>query len=167
MKTGIKAVVFFAFLLAVFSPSYAMGQFQFMQDSMEGKTSPEFTLKTAQGESMSLSQARGDNAAIIFFWATWCPHCRKQLHEMNQQAQDLQQKGIKVILVDVGENAQTVQAYINKNEIKFDAFLDENNEVSDKYAIVGVPTLYFVNKKGIINDVEHAFPENYEAILAQ
>ena len=146
-------------------PSFAMGQFSFLENTMTEKASPDFTSKTAKGPELNFSKFRNGQSAIIFFWATWCPHCREQLKELNAKAGEIEKKGIKVILVDVGETDKEVRAYVDKYKIAFEVFLDEDNTVADKYSIIGVPTLFFINKKGVIKDTEHYLPDHFEEIL--
>ena len=164
-----KKIICLAFtlsLLAVsFHPSLAMGQFFFLENESVGKPAKEFTLKTAGGAPISLTDFRQGNKAIIFFWATWCPHCRRELTGLNKNKALLEQKGIKVALVDVGEQEEAVRQYAQSNNIGMTIFLDESNSVAEEYGLVGVPTFYLIDKQGIVRDVQHAMPENYEAIL--
>jgi peroxiredoxin len=153
-------------LLAVsFHPSLAMGQFFFLEDESVGKPAKDFTLKTVGGAPVSLTDFRQGGKAVIFFWATWCPHCRRELTELNRNKAALEQKGIKIVLVDVGEEEEAVRRYAQSNNIGMTIFLDESNSVSEEYGLVGVPTFYLVDKEGIVRDVQHAMPEDYEAML--
>ena len=165
MKFIYRLSILFLLLSVTLGPSFAMGQFSFLENAMTGKTAPDFTLKTLKGANSNMTKFRNGQTAIVFFWATWCPHCRAQLKELNLQGQAIEKKGIKVILVDIGEAKEQVQAYADKNKIMFAIFLDEDNAVADKYGIIGVPTFFFVNTKGVIKEVEHYLPENFEAIL--
>ena len=125
---------------------------------------PDFTLYTLSGDEVKLSDYLG-KVVILDFWATWCPHCRRQLKELTQNRQAIEASGITIILVDVGENLQKIEGYIAANNISFDVFLDENAETAKKYNIVGVPTFFFINKEGTILDVKNALPDDYQKIL--
>ena len=170
MKNRVRTILLFVFLMMIFSltrSSYSFGQLFFFENPLIGKQAPDFTLKTLSGKSMNLNQWRKGDPAIIFFWATWCPHCRQQLGELNDQSQQIAQKGIKLILVDLGEEAKKVRSYMEKNQYPFEVFLDQDSSVSEKYGIIGVPTFFFVDKAGIIQAVEHAIPENYDKIFLE
>ena len=52
---------------------------------------------------MSLA-SRQDKKAILIFWATWCPHCYEDIGAINDSFASIENKGIKIILVDVGES---------------------------------------------------------------
>ncbi len=133
----------------------------------EGKPVVEFSLPTLRTKKATLSQLRDGQKAIIFFWATWCPHCRSQLKELSRMKSEIEAEGIKVILVDVGESAQQVNKHVEKNNIPFDVLLDEDSEVSEEYNIIGVPTFFFVNEAGVVTTVEHALPENLDKVFTQ
>lgn len=151
-------------VMAVLVPN-AQAQLFMMKNSFEGKAAADFTLLSTAGKEMSLAEARGDQSAILLFWATWCPHCREQLSHLASMSAEFESKGIKVLLVDVGEGPGQVQAFLEKHSIPYPAFLDQDSKISELYEIIGVPTFFFINKTGIVKTVVHAFPEDYEEIL--
>jgi peroxiredoxin len=128
-----------------------------------GKAAPDIVLPdSAAGSSGILAPVKGQKA-IVIFWATWCPHCYEDLGNLNEQWASIEQKGIKIILVDVGETPRQVSAYFNRRHMKLVSFVDENNLVQDRYFLVGVPTLLFIDEKGIVRNVTHQFPPDYES----
>jgi len=152
------------FMSAAFSRN-AGAQFFMFDNPLVGKETPDFNAPTLLGGVQNMSTFRNGNKAIIFFWATWCPHCRKQLSELNKISKELEKEGISVVLVDVGEAADQVKSFMTSNKIGFDVFLDQQQSIAEEYGIIGVPTFYFVNKDGIIKAVEHEIPKDYKAIL--
>ena len=145
--------------------SHAMGQFFFFENPLIGQKAPDFTLNSVHQKNINLTAYRDGKPVIIFFWATWCPHCRVQLDMLHKNQAALQAKGVRVALVDLGENAKQVQSYISANNINMDVFLDEDASVSDAYGVIGIPTFILVNADGIVRAVEHEIPADYEQIL--
>jgi len=143
----------------------AQAQFFMFQNPLIDEEAPNFSIPTLSGREQDLNTFRDGQKAIIFFWATWCPHCRKQLTELNDMKSELEDSEIKIVLIDLGESAKQVRSYMEKNKIDIEVFLDQEQLISEEYGIVGVPTFYFVNKDGIIKAVEHEIPSNYEEIL--
>lgn len=166
MKSVLRVLLIFGLLFAAFQPSRAMGQFFFMENEGIGKPAPDFTLPTVGGTAISFAQFRGNDKAIIFFWATWCPHCRRELGTLNQKKEELAAKGIKIALVDIGEDEAMVRQYLQKNKVEMTVFLDKDNAVAESYHLVGVPTFLFVDAQGIVRGLEYSLPENYEEILS-
>ena len=82
-----------------------MGQFFFFQHPLQDKEAPDFILKTTLGRTVKMSEYLNDKNGIIFFWATWCPHCRTQLKELNKKKQEFEAQDIKVVLVDLQEGS--------------------------------------------------------------
>ena len=163
LKVGIMAIV----LMASYQASEASAQFFFLKNPLIGKPAKNFTLKTLKGEEKNLTQLRNGGNAIVFFWATWCPHCREQLHQLKQMGAEIEKKGIKIILVDLEESDKQVQAYVDKQQISFTVLLDEEATVGEQYEVVGVPTLIFIDKAGVVKAVEHSVPDNYETIFSK
>ncbi len=148
-----------------FTSAPAQAQSFFEENQMTGQQSPDFTLKMLKQETSSLKDFRQGKPVIVFFWATWCPHCREQLKLLSEQAKAIEKKGIKVALVDLEEPAETVEAYKQRYNVPFAIFLDDEGKVAEQYSIIGVPTFFFIDQAGIIQGMEHAFPEDYEKIF--
>ena len=167
MKNTLRILLVLGLLFGTSRPSWAAGQFFFMENEAIGKPAPDFTLPTIGGTATSFAQFRGNDKAIIFFWATWCPHCRRELGNLSQKKEELAGKGIKVALVDIGEDAAMVKQYLQKNKVEMTVFLDKDNAVAESYHLVGVPTFLFVDAQGIVRGLEYGLPEKYEEIFVE
>ena len=141
---------------------YAMGESRMMQATLVGKSAPDFTLDTLTQKNVNMTKYRDGKRAIIFFWATWCPHCREQLKELNEMRDAIKAKGIKIILVDLGEEILEVQKYAERYKVDLDIFLDKDSALGESYRIIGVPTFYFVDEKGLVKQVTHGLSEDIE-----
>ncbi len=135
------------------------------QSPLVGKKAPDFTLERVSGSSASLSQVIKDKKAIVFFFATWCPHCREQLKQIAGRKADLDKQGVVIVLVNVGESKDTAAKFLKDRGIAYDTFLDVNSFVSEVYQVAGIPTLVFIGTDGKIRYVEYGLPDNYEEIL--
>lgn len=147
--------------------SQADAQWFLFQNPLLGKQAKEFSLKSFSGTQQSLSVLRNGRPAILFFWATWCPHCVEQLKDLKQHADDFAQKDIQLILVDLDEDEQTIKNFMIRRGLSFDVLIDVDGRVADDYGVQGVPTYIFINSDGVVKAVEHVLPENYERILLE
>ena len=167
LKNTIKIIALVVFTTVFFNPSTAQGQFFYMENEAIGKPVKDFTLKIVNGEATSLEKYRDGQKAIIFFWATWCPHCRVQLGVLNKNLKAIGEKNIKIVLVDVGESEAIVGKYMEKNKIDINVFLDEETKVSDLFGLIGVPTFYYVDEEGIVIDVQHSLTDDIDKVFSK
>ena len=159
-------ILFFVFLGFGIDSVFAMGSVpSSMTKEMTGKAAANFQLDTLTQTQVDMTEYRDGKKAIIFFWATWCPHCREQIKELNAQSQAILQKGIKILLVDIGEDTEEVKAHVERNRISLDVFLDKDSTVAENYRVIGVPTFFFVNEKGMIVNTSHSMPEDLEEVF--
>lgn len=168
MKQGVKFMVvgFLLFFSLIGIVTTSRAQIFSLRSPLIGKTAPDFTLATMKGGQVNLKEHLQGERAIVFFWATWCPHCRDALKDLNRDAMKFNDLGIKIVLVDIGEDKETVLEYAKKNNLAFDILLDERSAVGEQYGVIGVPMFFFVNKEGVIKDAQHSLPKNFEEILS-
>lgn len=145
----------------------AQAQFYFMENKEIGMQAPDFTLKTLAGTNVNFTELRRGKGVIMFFWTTWCSHCRKAIKELGQKEREISEKGIRLVFIDTGEKRQVVEKYLEAHKIKVDVLLDEKSSVAVSYGIVGLPTFVFVDETGIIKAIQHRLPDNYETILSK
>jgi peroxiredoxin len=170
MKSIFRVLVLSIFIFSVIAVGYstfASAQLFSLGHPLVGKTAPEFSLSNLSGETKSLDELRGDNAAIVFFWAIWCPHCRNQLPDLSKEKAVMKKNGIELILVDLDEPLEKVKSYMKKSRVDLDVLIDKNSKTAKKYAVSGVPSLYFIDKKGVIKAVKHRLPNNYKKLLSK
>ena len=68
---------------------------------------PDFALQDTAGKLHRLSDYRG-KPVIINFWTTWCPPCREELPSMNRAWHQLEQEGIAMLAINMGEDEDTI-----------------------------------------------------------
>lgn len=120
---------------------------------------PNFTLKTPQGKSVSLSQYRG-KAVLLEFFATWCPHCNAEAPHLRAIANSLP-KGTAIVSVNAdGESAPSVFAFHRYYGLPYPALVDSSSQpgsfnspgaagpVTKKYQVQAFPTFYVVGPNG-------------------
>jgi len=131
------------------------------QGPLIGKPAPDAILTRSDGTTASILGSRQGQKAVLVFWATWCPHCYQDLGYIYNNLAAIEQKGIKVILVDIGETKEDVQEYFYRRQMKLTSFIDVDSIMQGTYKLVGVPTLIFIDDKGIVRNVTHVFPSDF------
>jgi len=121
-----------------------------------GDKAPEFSLPNVDGEMISLSDFKG-NVIILDFFATWCPHCRKELPGFIELHEAYGDKGLAVIGI-ASVSAEEAKDCVDEFDINFPVLIDDNESVSDLYGPVdSIPTTFLVDKKGKIVKIYEGF----------
>ena len=126
----------------------------------EGDTAPDFTLNDLSDQEVTLSDLKG-KSIILFFWTTWCPHCRAQLLTLSKEYLQTKGKNIEILTVNIQENKSKVESFLKKYKAGFNTVLDLRGKVATLYEVEGVPTFYFISQEGKIIYVSNFLPSNY------
>jgi peroxiredoxin len=109
----------------------------------------EFNLMDVDSQRHNLAMYRG-KIIIINFWATWCPPCRFELPAMEKVWERLKDKGVVILGINVGEDADTIFTFTADYPVTFPLLLDSDSSVTQKYPVIGLPTTFVVNPRGQI-----------------
>ena len=124
------------------------------------KRAPNFELVTLSGDTVRLSDYKGQRV-ILNFWASWCPSCRFEMPHMENYYQKYKNlENVEILAVNMttmerGGNEkieENIEAFIDKYQLTFPVPLDEDGRVMDLYKVMDFPTTYFINTEGIITD---------------
>ena len=122
----------------------------------------DFTLKTIDGEEVSLEDYRGKKIVHLVFWATWCPHCLMEMPKVGKLYQELQNKPYEVLAVDVGinESIKRIRKIQKKYNIPSKILIDDKGVATKLFKIIGVPCHIIVGKDGTILDRVNELPKD-------
>ena len=129
----------------------------------------DFSLKTIDGEEVSLSDYRGKKIVHLVFWATWCPHCLMEMPKVRALYEALQNKPYEVLALDVGinESIKRIRKIQKKYEIPCKILLDDNGQATKLFKIIGVPCHIVVGKDGTVLDRVNELPKDPIAYMTQ
>jgi len=128
-----------------------------------GNLAPDFQLDNLKGESVSLSDFRGD-PVMLNFWATWCPPCVSEMPYIQQMYEEWRDKRLILLVIHMGGSPSQVKEFLQSHNLSLPVLLDTTQAIAQKYNIRYIPTTFFIDKDGIIQVVKvGAFP-NKEAI---
>lgn len=117
-----------------------------------GESLPDFTLTDLSGETVTLSSLKGKKV-FLNFWATWCPPCKAEMPHMEEIYKEYKEQNLEIIAVNIRENQDKVNEFMNENGLTFPVLLDLDGKVSDQYNIASIPTSYFINSDGVLSDM--------------
>jgi thiol-disulfide isomerase/thioredoxin len=121
---------------------------------------PAFSLRDGGGHDISLkdiltsSEKEKVSGVIVSFFATWCAPCRQELVLLNSLADDLKRKGIKIILVDMKEDFNSINALLAELNVDKPVVLsDLSGATAEQYQIRFLPTTFFIGRDGKVKDI--------------
>jgi peroxiredoxin len=117
-----------------------------------GDEATDFKLQNLEGQSVSLSELRG-KPVMLNFWATWCGPCRNEMPYLQQIYDEWQDKGLVLLEINMSESSSTVQQFLTNNGYTFPVYIDTDGSVADTYGISGIPTTFFIDSDGVIQQV--------------
>lgn len=130
------------------------------------KKAPDFTLKSATGSNVRLSELRG-RVVLVNFWATWCTPCKEELPYFNQLYGRYRSVGLEVLGVNIDKSSAQASQMRDALGLSFPVLFDPAGKTSDLYQIRSMPTTFVVAKDGTLRHVHWGFgptdPDRYEA----
>jgi cytochrome c biogenesis protein CcmG/thiol:disulfide interchange protein DsbE len=120
----------------------------------EGFSAPDFTLDSLGGGQVTLSDLRG-KVVLVNFWASWCPPCRAEMPAIGKVYRSHKDLGLEVLGVNTtNQDSQTsAAAFVQEVGVTFPILFDRNGAVSAGYTLQGLPTSFFIDRKGVIRSV--------------
>ena len=138
----------------------------------EGFSAPSFSLDQLDAinsaPKVSLSDYRGQ-VVMINFWATWCTPCREEMPAIQAVFDDYQEQGFVVLAINTTfqDSENDVKDFVSEFNLEFPILLDRSGDVSQQYQLRGLPSTYFVDKKGVIQAVIVGGPMNETMIRSR
>lgn len=108
---------------------------------------PDFALASTDGTTLRSSELRG-KALAINFWGTYCPPCRAELPML---ATDVPRAGVRLVLINEGEGAGAVRAFLERAGVGQPSLLDTGLAVGRAYGMSALPMTVFVRSDGTID----------------
>ena|SRR5438309_10928939 len=129
--------------------------------------SPDFTLRDLKGVAWAFKDLRG-KVALVNFWATWCPPCRKEMPDMEALYQRFGPRGL-VILAISDEDAGKVGRFIAAQKYTYPILLDPGRKVHNLFSVEGIPKsfLYDRNGKLVTQAIDRRTERQFLAMLKQ
>ena len=128
-----------------------------------GEPVPDFAVQTFDGNNLSRSTLAG-RPMMLVFWNTWCPECKDELPKINRLAERIGPKGVAILAINTGLNdsESKARAYWKMYGYVFPVGFDHSFEIGRAFRLIGVPTLFLVDSKGIVRYKNPLLPDDIE-----
>lgn len=137
-------------LLSVVLVFSAFGCGTFAQGT-EGKKAPDFALRDLENNSIRLSDYKG-KVVLLDFWATWCPPCREEIPHLVEIYKKYKDNIIIIGLSLDKKDIPALKGFVKQYNINYPIVFADNDTVSAYGGIKYIPTLFVIDKEGMIRD---------------
>jgi len=111
----------------------------------QGNLAPDFTINTVEGKEIKLSEFSSDKPTVLYFFATWCPNCARDLEAVKDVYPQYKDKvNFLAIDIDSGESAAQIAKYKQRMNLPDIEFAAAKRSVLADYNIVYTTTKYFI-----------------------
>jgi len=114
-----------------------------------GDQAPDFSLSTADGQTISRADLEGKKAIIYFYPAASTPGCTKQACDFRDSLASLQSAGYQVVGVSP-DKPEKLAKFTAAEDLNFPLLADPDKAVLEAYGAYGEKSLYGKLTRGVI-----------------
>jgi peroxiredoxin Q/BCP len=123
-----------------------------------GDTAPDFTLPTADGGSVTLSDLRGRRVIVYFYPAAMTPGCTTQACDFRDSLASLQGAGFAVVGISP-DSVDKLARFVEQEQLTFPLASDPEHAVLEAWGAWGEKKNYGKTVTGVIRSTVVVDPE--------
>nr|WP_162988910.1 TlpA disulfide reductase family protein [Pedobacter schmidteae] len=132
-----------------------------------GSPIPHIAYNDPNGNKVDINSFKG-KYVLIDFWASWCGPCRKAIPEIKELYSLYKAQGFDVLSVSIDtDNAAWRKAMSEENMPWQQVLSPDKNQTMASFMIVGIPTLYLIDREGKIVDKYTGFSSKLKTQLRE
>ncbi len=138
--------------------------------SAEKEAAPPLQIaQWVKGAPVNLADLKGKKAAVVEFWATWCPPCRVSIPHMTELQKTYRDSVVFVAITD--EAPEDVKPFVEKMGSKMDYTVAIDDKVAtakaymDARGVNTIPYAFVIGKDGAILFHGHPLDEAFDAAV--
>lgn len=128
-----------------------------------GTSLPEFSVKQADGSTVSTAAFKG-KPVIYYFFANWCPCSHASIGFVKRAVAENVQSGMTLFSVGIQDSASEIEKFSRKHDISTPVGVSGGNDVAAMLGIRTTPTTLFVDAQGVVKWIFIGKIEKYEMI---
>jgi thiol-disulfide isomerase/thioredoxin len=109
---------------------------------------PAIDVVTLEGEPTQIAKILGGRPGLVSLWATWCEACATEFEPLARLSAHAGSVGAVVLAVAVGEPRDLVKQFVQKNQLAYPQFVDEQFRFADSVKQKRVPATLVIDREG-------------------
>jgi thiol-disulfide isomerase/thioredoxin len=156
MRT-IRLVIVAAFVLALPLSAHAI--------LGKGEPAPPIKVVTTAAQNVTLANYKG-YVLVIDFFATWCEPCRRSIPHLIAMNGKFNKQGLQILglSADDADDSILVKGFIADKGINYPVAMANEDLLAD-YGVRSLPTLFVINKKGVVVEKYQGFNDEIAASM--
>jgi peroxiredoxin len=152
------AVTVLAILLVMPAASFALPK--------KGQPAPPLQVVTTAGQKVSLANYKG-SVLILEFFATYCGGCKESIPHLMDITRQYGKQGVYVLGLDIGQGdtQDDLKEFIADRRINYPVAMADDSIVFDGYGIRMIPSIFIINKKGVLIEKFDGFTDETRKIM--
>ena len=121
------------------------------EENLQTVVAPDFTVYTAEGDAVQLSDFSG-KPIVLNFWASWCGPCKSEMPAF-AQAYETYGGDVQFLMVNLTGGRETVVSaaeYLDAQGYVFPVFYDLDASAATTYGVYAIPRTYFIDADGYL-----------------
>lgn len=151
----------------------ALREFSPYKRIAKGNKLPKFTIKNSLDTTQIITNSDlMGKYVLIDFWASWCGPCVMEIPLLQSIYEEYQSKGLEILSISLDEDIEAPRKFAS-GRFKI-SWLNTwqggqfDSEISEIFEIINIPTLIFVNKEGIIIEINgKLYGEDLETFIKE
>ena len=92
--------------------------------------------------------------SIIFFWASWCSHCREEIPVLKTVISDYKDKGYNIYLISHDNEIEELSNFMKSEDLNYEVFFDKQRVIRANFdpEASSVPLTYIIDENAKLVD---------------
>lgn len=130
------------------------------------KATPDFALRSLQGENVRLSEFRG-SVVLLGFWARWCGDCRQAMQALNEVQAKYQRAGLVILGINIDDTPEQAAAMAKNLGLTYPVLLDTEKKAVSQFDLKAMPLLLLIDRDGQVRFSHPGFARGQEVKITE